>query len=625
MLVRVTICSYFFCSGHNPCQYLSNHLCHPGADTLAAIAAAAKVKPRILIGAPSNAAIDNIIQKIVEDRFMDGNGGKYRPSLVRVGTGFSSTVSNTTLDYKVNQIIGEGSRPKVLEQSIQTLRKDLKRLQGEIQNLQRRVRLIDNAANYTLSRDWEIRIDEQNFKSKERVLFVNHKLKKVELTCPPKPKEGEDLYPISEMPHYRSCMSSLVKYIERHNESYSKLLQFTLVQNAAGSLDTSNYNQVGSDLHRELETHILNSTHIVMTTLGSAGSKTMENMVKFSVIVIDEAACSSEPSILPALQLGSSHCVLVGDPQQLPATTFAMSGRELKYDRSLFQRLEEGGHDVNMLNIQYRMHSKISAFPRKIFYEGSLLDGPNVSNPDYGGQLSKVIKSTFRYFQPLTVMDLDSSEERDGAKLSNMDEAKLALFLYATIDKETNGLVKKSKVAIITPYMQQVFVIKRIFEDKYGLSYNRLVEISTVDAYQGKESEIVILSCVRAASKSVGIGFLSDVQRMNVALTRAKHFLFVITRCRTILVNPYWRDFVGFARREQAILKIVPRKMNQSGMRSNGGKRNFGKNGTLEQMFPNLRFIKPIHFGEPIPEIIVNRNKHALKNVQHEDDGNISA
>jgi senataxin len=87
-----------------------------------------------------------------------------------------------------------------------------------------------------------------------------------------------------------------------------------------------------------LETHIIDSTHIVMTTLGSAGSKSLESVAKFEVVVVDEAAQSSEPSILPALQLGSSHAVLVGDPQQLPATIFSVSGRLTKYDRSLFQR-----------------------------------------------------------------------------------------------------------------------------------------------------------------------------------------------------------------------------------------------------------------------------------------------
>ena len=79
---------------------------------------------------------------------------------------------------------------------------------------------------------------------------------------------------------------------------------------------------------------------------------------------------------------------------------------------------------------------------------------------------------------------------------------------------------------------------------------------STVDAFQGREAGIVIYSCVRAGGRGSGIGFLSDVQRMNVALTRAKHFLFVIARRRSIMVNPYWRKLVGYARSKSAIIHV---------------------------------------------------------------------
>jgi len=83
----------------------------------------------------------------------------------------------------------------------------------------------------------------------------------------------------------------------------------------------------------------------------------------------------------------------------------------------------------------------------------------------------------------------------------------------------------------------------------------RFVEINTVDAFQGREAKIVIFSAVRAAG-SHGIGFLSDVRRMNVALTRAKHFLFVIARCESIVVNPYWKDLVQHARETNAVVRV---------------------------------------------------------------------
>ncbi len=88
------------------------------------------------------------------------------------------------------------------------------------------------------------------------------------------------------------------------------------------------------------------------------------------------------------------------------------------------------------------------------------------------------------------------------------------------------------------------------------------MDVSSVDAFQGREANIVILSCVRAAG-SKGIGFLSDVRRMNVALTRAKHFLFVIANTRSIVVNPYWRDLVEQARKTKAVIP-VPQWKNSS-------------------------------------------------------------
>jgi senataxin len=97
--------------------------------------------------------------------------------------------------------------------------------------------------------------------------------------------------------------------------------------------------------------------------------------------------------------------------------------------------------------------------------------------------------------------------------------------------------------------------LRRTFSNRLGAGYERFVEISSVDAFQGREANIVIFSCVRAAGSN-GIGFLSDVRRMNVALTRSKHFLFVIANTRSITVNPYWRDLVEHARETEAIIQV---------------------------------------------------------------------
>jgi len=522
-------------------------------EELAALNKAAEVKPRILVCAPSNAGIDNVVLKIMSDKFVDGQGGKYSPNIIRVGAGTTNPkCESVSLKRKVDAIIETGSNITKLEQIISAGRQKLKTIQNEIKKLRARIVAMVECCPYAISADWEIRIDEASFDSSGRVVFVNHNKKTTTFDIPAPKQPHETACDITQMPHYRSLLKSLTKYVERHNNETSNLEKYIVVQNAATAKMEG---QTDDSIVPQLETHVLNSSHIVLTTLGSSGGRAVESANKFKVVVIDEAAQSAEPSTLVALLLGSSHAILVGDPQQLPATIFSVSGRSTKYDRSLFQRLEEGGHKVHLLNTQYRMNPVISEFPRHIFYEGMLLDGPNVQQPDYGGNLKILIRTKFPYIQPFNIFDLDSKEEREGTSLANKSEAQLVLQLYRTLDRETDGLVAKSRVAIITPYSQQVSLLHRIFSERYGTTYQSRVEISSVDGFQGREANIVIFSCVRAGG-SKGIGFLSDVQRMNVALTRAKHFLFVIARKKSIMVNPYWRKLVGYAKSKNAIIQV---------------------------------------------------------------------
>uniref|UniRef100_A0A7S1FUF0 DNA2/NAM7 helicase-like C-terminal domain-containing protein n=2 Tax=Corethron hystrix TaxID=216773 RepID=A0A7S1FUF0_9STRA len=210
-----------------------------------------------------------------------------------------------------------------------------------------------------------------------------------------------------------------------------------------------------------------------------------------------------------------------------------------------------------MLDTQYRMHPAISAFPRAIFYDGRLQDGPNVRGNDYGRPLRDHVLRRFPAFRPFTILDLASNEERGGTSLMNSAEAELALHLYRNLTEAPEGKAA-GKVAVITPYTQQKNLLQRTFEKALGIEHCRnAVEVNTVDSFQGREAAIVIFSCVRAAG-SHGIGFLSDVRRMNVALTRAKYFMFVIAHCKSISVNPYWKQLVDNSAAADAVLKIPP-------------------------------------------------------------------
>jgi len=514
-----------------------------------ALAMARRAKPRLLVCAPSNAAIDNIILKIMEDGFIDGRGQRYNPSMIRVGVGQSAAVRPVALEDKVETIFSENSDAQQLQSSIAGYRAELSRIMNDLTALRRRAHAIETASPWPVSSDWEIRIDEDAFEQIGKAYFVNHQQQQTTYEIPPPPEPGAEQWKTTSMPEYRAYVSRIVKQVESFFSMKTHLERCTIVQASMNS----GANQF--DVRLDLEAHVLNSVHMVMTTLGTAGNRTLEAADRFEVIVVDEAAQSVEPASLSALRLGNRHAVLVGDPQQLPATIFNVSGRNSKYDRSLFQRMEEAGQPVYMLNEQYRMHPKISHFPRHIFYQGALLDGVNVKKPDYGDPLRSIVCRAVPTFSPFMILDLDSKEERGGTSLSNLSEAKLACYLYEQLKVLSRGVSTSSKVAVITPYAQQCKLLRRSFNDLLGPRYEDSVEINTVDAFQGREANIVIFSAVRAAG-SRGIGFLSDVRRMNVALTRAKHFLFVIARCESVVVNPYWFDLVQHARETNAVVRV---------------------------------------------------------------------
>lgn len=196
---------------------------------------------------------------------------------------------------------------------------------------------------------------------------------------------------------------------------------------------------------------------------------------------------------------------------------------------------------------------------------------------------------------------MDSREERGGTSLSNSTEAQFALHLYEGLASNTNYATTKSRIAIITPYSQQVGLLKRTFSKKLGPNYDKAVEVNTVDAFQGRESNIVIFSCVRAAGS--GIGFLADVRRMNVALTRSKFFLFVIARCESIIVNPYWKELVHHARDANSVIPVPV-------------------GGRYQDCFPNLRGLKAYnHQKEILPGSKRRRLSSADGNI--EEDGEI--
>ncbi|XP_074098426.1 putative helicase senataxin isoform X2 [Cotesia typhae] len=294
-----------------------------------------------------------------------------------------------------------------------------------------------------------------------------------------------------------------------------------------------------------LENKLLSTADIITCTLSSCYTQPMElafgnrSSKKISVCIVDEATQSTEPETLIPLMLGVIKLILVGDPQQLPATVLSSRAKELNYDKSLFSRIHdkfmsELENPIISLNTQYRMAHPIVYWPNRFFYSH---------------QLHSSIKSIVWPYSPYKIFNLTSVQ--DNNQFSNSDEATYvvnmihAIVIGANLDN-VEGIIR---IGVITPYQDQRKIIQRKMEEKFATVPDRIKnrftrQVSTVDGFQGQEREIIIMSCVR----SNGIGFLTDRQRLCVALTRAKYSLFLCGNFKTFERDDTWGALIKDAR-----------------------------------------------------------------------------
>ena len=296
---------------------------------------------------------------------------------------------------------------------------------------------------------------------------------------------------------------------------------------------------------RRVQQEILDGAHVMCATLSGSGHEMFQNLnIEFETVIIDEAAQSIELSALIPLKYGCSKCILVGDPKQLPPTVLSREAARFQYEQSLFVRMQANSPgDVHLLNTQYRMHPEISLFPSNAFYDAKLLDGPGIAKLRTRPWHQSKVLGPYRFFD---VQGTHQSAPR-GHSLINIAEIEVALKLFERLTTDCKGYDFKGKVGIITPYKSQLRELRSRFAQKYGDSVLTLVEFNTTDAFQGRESEVIIFSCVRA-SFSGGIGFLSDIRRMNVGITRAKSSLWVLGNSQSLMRGEFWGRLIQDAK-----------------------------------------------------------------------------
>ncbi|CAD5333254.1 unnamed protein product [Arabidopsis thaliana] len=269
------------------------------------------------------------------------------------------------------------------------------------------------------------------------------------------------------------------------------------------------------------------------------------------VLVVDEAAQLKECESVAALQLpGLRHAILIGDEFQLPAMVHNDQCEKAKFGRSLFERLVLLGHKKHLLDVQYRMHPSISRFPNKEFYGGRIKDAANVQESIY--QKRFLQGNMFGSFSFINV-GRGKEEFGDGDSPKNMVEVAVVSEIISNLFKVSRERKMKMSVGVITPYKGQVRAIQERIRDKYSSLSGELftVNVRSVDGFQGGEEDIIIISTVRSNSNGK-VGFLSNRQRANVALTRARHCLWVIGNESTLARSgSIWANLISDSKRRK--------------------------------------------------------------------------
>ena len=269
--------------------------------------------------------------------------------------------------------------------------------------------------------------------------------------------------------------------------------------------------QNGKRKEKEVElSRMVSEADVVCCTSMHVGSAEVRRnlRLRFESVLIDEATQATEASTVVALARGAKRLVMLGDQCQLPPTTLA---RHEKIDTALplFTRLMQEGVAPLLLDTQYRMAPAISMLPSDLFYAGKLKDGICAADrpPPAGFRWP-------RNDMPVAMLNTSGSERSVGTSFINLVEAQAACEVVRDL---LQGGMQPADIGVITGYAAQARHLS-------SLGMLRGIEVGSIDGFQGRELEVVIVSCVRTN----GIGFLADARRANVALTRARSGLIVL-------------------------------------------------------------------------------------------------
>lgn len=362
---------------------------------------------------------------------------------------------------------------------------------------------------------------------------------------------------------------------ERRFESHADYPQLWAIRKAIRELrknrkkGSENYHQKmdrlksrAAEIELRINAELFGEARVIACTLVGSAHHLLEGM-KFGTLFIDEAAQALEAACWIPMKR-ASRVILAGDHCQLPPTVKSIAALRAGLGKTLMERIAENKPEVvTLLKIQYRMNDEIMRFSSDWFYGGKVESAPQIkyrSVLDYEHPITWI--DTSNEENQITIEGEDAPEDPASAANQNSDlnfkeqfvgesfgrinkaEAELTLLTlaeYFTKIGKQRVLEERIDVGIISPYRAQVQYLKKLIKKyEFFKPYRRLISVNTVDGFQGQERDVILISLVRSNDEGQ-IGFLKDLRRMNVAMTRARMKLIILGNKNTMTKHPFYK------------------------------------------------------------------------------------
>ena len=318
--------------------------------------------------------------------------------------------------------------------------------------------------------------------------------------------------------------------------------------------------QRATELEIKINADLFDQARVVSCTLIGSAYRLMERR-RFSTLFIDEAAQALEPACWAAI-LKADRVIMSGDHQQLPPTVKSLEAVKGGLADTLMQKLVElHPRCVTLLTTQYRMNEDIMSFSSRWFYHGRLQAAPEAAHRQVSPLDTPLTWIDTSEYSESSEHSENSEKRNNSGSITNAQEARLVIHaLRDYIEMISPQKIESERIdfGIITPYRGQARLIRRLLKmQHYFRKLKRHITVGTVDGFQGQERDVIVISLVRDNADG-HIGFLRDLRRMNVAMTRARMKLIIVGNAQTLAHHRFYRALIEHIKEKGDFIEAAP-------------------------------------------------------------------